>query len=83
MRLAFWRSGKAEAEPVDLAIPQMTPAAERPAPAQIGELDFLAIGEALVDSSWMTSREPSAAAMPRTRITNDCRLPPVTDLLDA
>jgi polysaccharide biosynthesis transport protein len=44
MRLAFWRSGKAVAAP---AAPEVTPAAERPEAAQAGELDFVAIGQAL------------------------------------
>src|SRR5580698_9885691 len=47
MRLAFWRSGKAEAVPADVADAKATPAADRLAPAQIGELDFVAIGQAL------------------------------------
>jgi succinoglycan biosynthesis transport protein ExoP len=44
MRLAFWRFGKASAAP---AQPKVAPAAARPMPAQAGELDFLAIGQAL------------------------------------
>lgn len=45
MRLAFWRLGKVAAAPVH---PKTTPAADRPlAAAQVGELDFLAIGQAL------------------------------------
>src|ERR1700731_1704219 len=44
MRLAFWRSGKAVAAPAD---PVVAPAAARPMPAQAGELDFPAIGQAL------------------------------------
>src|SRR5580692_5764334 len=44
MRLAFWRSGKAVSEPTD---PIVTPVADQLAPAQIGELDFVAIGQAL------------------------------------
>ena len=47
MRLAFWRSGKAEVVPADVADAKATPAADRLAPAQIGELDFVAIGHAL------------------------------------
>jgi succinoglycan biosynthesis transport protein ExoP len=47
MRFAFWRSGRAKAEPADMADPKVTPAADRPAPAQVGELDFLAIGQAI------------------------------------
>src|SRR5580698_8680164 len=47
MRLAFWRSGKAGAVPADVADAKATPAADRLAPAQIGELDFVAIGHAL------------------------------------
>src|SRR3984957_16831820 len=44
MRLAFWRFGKASAAPVQ---PKVAPAAARPMPAQAGELDFPAIGQAL------------------------------------
>ena len=44
MRLAFWRSGKAVAAPAD---PNVTPVADRPVVAPAGELDFLAIGQAI------------------------------------
>jgi uncharacterized protein involved in exopolysaccharide biosynthesis/Mrp family chromosome partitioning ATPase len=44
MRLAFWRSDEAVAEP---AVPQVTPAADTPVAAPAGELDFVAIGQAL------------------------------------
>jgi succinoglycan biosynthesis transport protein ExoP len=44
MRLAFWRSGKATAAP---AHAEIAPLADRPLAAQAGELDFLAIGQAL------------------------------------
>ena len=44
MRLAFWRFGKASATP---AQPKVEPAADGPAAAQAGELDFQAIGQAL------------------------------------
>src|SRR5271168_2056701 len=44
MRLAFWRSGKAASEPTD---PKVTPVADKPVTAPVGELDFVAIGQAL------------------------------------
>src|ERR1700722_14187734 len=44
MRLAFWRSGKAVAAAAD---PQAMPVADRPVAAPAGELDFVAIGQAL------------------------------------
>src|SRR5436309_15479020 len=44
MRLAFWRKGQASAAP---AQPVVAPAADRPASAASGDLDFLAIGHAL------------------------------------
>ena len=44
MRLAFWRSGKAVALPAD---PDVAPAAASQVAAPAGELDFVAIGQAL------------------------------------
>jgi uncharacterized protein involved in exopolysaccharide biosynthesis/Mrp family chromosome partitioning ATPase len=44
MRLAFWRSGKSVAAPAD---PQILPVADKPVTAPVGELDFVAIGQAL------------------------------------
>jgi polysaccharide biosynthesis transport protein len=44
MRLAFWRSGKAVSEPTD---PIVTPVADKPVTAPVGDLDFVAIGQAL------------------------------------
>jgi succinoglycan biosynthesis transport protein ExoP len=44
MRLAFWRSGKATAEP---SHPKVAPAADGPLAAPAGELDFVAIGQAI------------------------------------
>ncbi|MGA2998153.1 GumC family protein [Bradyrhizobium sp.] len=44
MRLAFWRSGKAVSEPTD---PEVTPVADKPVTAPMGDLDFVAIGQAL------------------------------------
>jgi succinoglycan biosynthesis transport protein ExoP len=44
MRLAFWRSGKATVAP---SHPKVAPAADRPLAAPAGELDFVAIGQAI------------------------------------
>jgi uncharacterized protein involved in exopolysaccharide biosynthesis len=44
MRLAFWRSGKARAAPSQ---PEVTPVAPRPWAAPAGDLDFVAIGQAI------------------------------------
>src|SRR5580698_7013154 len=44
MRLAFWRSGKAVATPAD---PVVAPATDSQVAAPAGELDFVAIGQAL------------------------------------
>src|SRR3984885_6189948 len=44
MRLAFWRSGKAVATPAD---PVVAPAIDSQVAAPAGELDFVAIGQAL------------------------------------
>ena len=72
MRLAFWRSGKAEAEAAEaaeVATPQIAPAAERPVPAQIGELDFPAIGQAIARKrSWIILPTLLAAALSITAV---------------
>src|SRR5579859_263701 len=69
MRLAFWRSGKAEAEAAEVAVPQITPAAEQPVPAQIGELDFQAIGQAIARKrSWIILPTLLAAALSITAV---------------
>jgi len=44
MRLAFWRSDKPAIAPTE---PKVTPAAHRPVAAPAGELDFVAIGQAI------------------------------------
>jgi succinoglycan biosynthesis transport protein ExoP len=44
MRLAFWRSGKATMAP---SHPKVAPTAHRPMAAPAGELDFVAIGQAI------------------------------------
>jgi succinoglycan biosynthesis transport protein ExoP len=44
MRLAFWRSGKATVAP---SHPKVAPAADGPLAAPAGELDFVAIGQAI------------------------------------
>src|SRR6202166_1483127 len=44
MRLAFWRSGKAVSEPPDPKEPRV---ADKPVTEPVGELDFVAIGQAL------------------------------------
>jgi polysaccharide biosynthesis transport protein len=44
MRLAFWRSGKATAAP---SHPKVAPVADRTLAAPAGELDFVAIGQAI------------------------------------
>src|SRR5579872_7252282 len=44
MRLAFWRSGKARTVP---SAPKVAPAAPRPLAGPVGELDFVAIGQAI------------------------------------
>src|SRR6201996_6571557 len=69
MRLAFWRSGKAEAEVAEMPISQVTPAAERSAPSPVGELDFLAIGQALARKrSWIIIPTVLAAALSITAV---------------
>ena len=69
MRLAFWRSGKAEAEAAEVAAPQIAPAAQRSVPAQIGELDFLAIGQAIARKrNWIILPTLLAAALSITAV---------------
>src|SRR6201996_742768 len=69
MRLAFWRSGKAEAEVAEMPISQVTPAAERSAPSPVGELDFVAIGQAITRKrSWIILPTLLAAALSITAV---------------
>jgi uncharacterized protein involved in exopolysaccharide biosynthesis/Mrp family chromosome partitioning ATPase len=66
MRLAFWRFGKASAAS---AQPKGAPAADRPAAAQAGELDFLAIGEALARKrNWIIVPTVLAAVLSITAV---------------
>jgi uncharacterized protein involved in exopolysaccharide biosynthesis len=66
MRLAFWRFGKASAAS---AQPKVAPAADRPAAAQAGELDFLAIGQALARKrSWIIVPTVLAAVLSITAV---------------
>src|SRR5271167_1624189 len=61
MRLAFWRSGKAASEPTD---PKVTPVADKPVTAPVGELDFVAIGQALARKrNWIIIPTVLAAAL--------------------
>ena len=61
MRLAFWRSGKAVAAPAD---PEVPPVADKPATAPVGELDFVAIGQALARKrNWIIVPTLLAAAL--------------------
>ena len=61
MRLAFWRSGKAVAAPAD---PQIPAVADKPATAPVGELDFVAIGQALARKrNWIIVPTLLAAAL--------------------
>src|SRR5689334_4270009 len=64
MRLAFWRSGKAEAAPAELADPRATPVMDRPVAAPAGDLDFPAIGQALARKrKWIILPTLLAAAL--------------------
>src|SRR3984957_13602219 len=66
MRLAFWRSGKAVREPAD---PRVTPAADKPVRAPAGELDFVAIGQALSRKrSWIIVPTVLAAVLSITAV---------------
>jgi len=66
MRLAFWRFEKASAAS---AHPKVVPAADGPAAAQAGELDFLAIGQALARKrSWIIVPTVLAAALSITAV---------------
>ena len=69
MRLAFWRSGKAEADPAELADPPITPATDQPMAAPAGDLDFLAIGQALARKrKWIILPTLLAAALSITAV---------------
>ena len=66
MRLAFWRSGKAVAAPAD---PQIPAVADRPATAPVGELDFVAIGQALARKrNWIVVPTLLAAVLSITAV---------------
>src|ERR1700729_523559 len=66
MRLAFWRSGKAVSEPTD---PEVTPVADRPVAAPVGELDFVAIGQALARKrNWIIIPTVLAAVLSITAV---------------
>src|SRR5271155_1734811 len=66
MRLAFWRSGKAASEPAD---PIVTPVADKPVTAPVGELDFVAIGQALARKrNWIIIPTVRAAVLSITAV---------------
>ena len=66
MRLAFWRSGKAVSEPTD---PEVTPVADKPVTAPVGELDFVAIGQALARKrNWIIIPTVLAAVLSITAV---------------
>jgi len=66
MRLAFWRSGKAASEPTD---PKVTPVADKPVTAPVGELDFVAIGQALARKrNWIIIPTVLAAVLSITAV---------------
>ena len=66
MRLAFWRSDKAVAAPAD---PQIPAVADKPATAPVGELDFVAIGQALARKrNWIIVPTLLAAALSITAV---------------
>src|SRR5579863_8025543 len=66
MRLAFWRSGKAVSEPAD---PRVTPVADKPVTAPVGELDFVAIGQALARKrNWIIIPTVLAAVLSITAV---------------
>ena len=66
MRLAFWRSGKAVSEPAD---PEVTPVADKPVTAPVGELDFVAIGQALARKrNWIIIPTVLAAVLSITAV---------------
>ena len=66
MRLAFWRSGKAVAAPAD---PQIPPVAVKPVTAPAGELDFVAIGQALARKrNWIIVPTVIAAVLSITAV---------------
>jgi succinoglycan biosynthesis transport protein ExoP len=66
MRLAFWRSGKAVSEPAD---PRVTPVADQPVTPPVGELDFVAIGQALARKrNWIIIPTVLAAVLSITAV---------------
>ena len=68
MRLAFWRSGEADAEPV-YAADTATPPADPPVAAPMGDLDFLAIGQAIARKrKWIILPTLIAAALSITAV---------------
>jgi succinoglycan biosynthesis transport protein ExoP len=68
MRLAFWRSGEADAEPV-YAADTATPPADPPVAAPMGDLDFRAIGDAIARKrKWIILPTLIAAALSITAV---------------
>ncbi len=66
MGLAFWRSGKAVATP---AGPQIPAVVDEPATAPVGELDFVAIGQALARKrNWIIVPTVLAAVLSITAV---------------
>jgi succinoglycan biosynthesis transport protein ExoP len=66
MRLAFWRAGKAASEPAD---PKVTPVADKPVIVPAGELDFVAIGQALARKrNWIIIPTVLAAVLSITAV---------------
>jgi uncharacterized protein involved in exopolysaccharide biosynthesis len=66
MRLAFWRSSKSAAAP---AQPKVAPVVEKPTAASNGELDFVAIGQALSRKrKWIIIPTLLAAALSITAV---------------
>lgn len=66
MGLAFWRSGKAVATP---ASPQIPAVVDEPATAPVGELDFVAIGQALARKrNWIIVPTVLAAVLSITAV---------------
>jgi len=66
MRLAFWRSSEPVAAP---AQPRVAPAAEKAVPAPAGELDFVAIGQAISRKrKWIIVPTILAAALSITAV---------------
>jgi polysaccharide biosynthesis transport protein len=66
MRLAFWRSGKARTAPFS---PEMPPAAAQPLAVHAGDLDFVAIGQAISRKRvWIIVPTVLAAALSITAV---------------